>query len=104
MVKIVKIKAEEFLSRYKEACAALKRLVEESDLDLDEEWLHEFHFYRLEPDDGTVISTLKSGFGPRELDMVWSGVRWFSSEDAEGDEVELGRRLNSIAPGGLGGW
>lgn len=43
--------------------------------------------------------------GPREPDLVWTGVRWICSEDELSEsERELMKRVAQKCPGGLGGW
>lgn len=65
-----------------------------------------FRYHQIEDhgyDDAFIAEPIQVG-GPREPAYIWSGSRWFCSEDGTDEELELGRRLSALCPGGIGGF
>ena len=124
-MKLSEITLVQLKDEYVLAFEAMENLcldVKDNDPEMFEEdpWTPEgFRYYVVTEDhetyDGAVVAERKTiGMGTREPGYIWSGsiaddpheARWFCSEDAEAEagEIELGRQLNKLAPGGIGGW
>ena len=123
-MKLSEITLERLKDEHVLAFEAMENLcldVKDADPEMFEEdpWTPEgFRYYVVTEDhetyDGAVVAERKQQPGPREPGYIWSGsiaddpheARWFCSEDADEDsgEVDLGRALNRITPGGIGGW